>query len=101
MIYFLVIVCIDQVPTDVYEYCRLCRHPDPHGQNEWCNEEWKGTIDGHDGTNIINVNGCIYSYDIEGKRKDRCKGSCNNCGKDFAMIATVAVEILVLYDFPN
>ena len=95
----MVIVCIDQIPTDVYEVCLLCRLPPDNtfGQDKWCNEEWKKPFYG----NSPVPNGCTYSYDIEGKRKDRCKGSCNNCGKGFAMLATVAVEIVVLYDFPN
>ena len=79
----MVAVCIDQIPTDAYQGCELCLKPrEGETQEEWCNTEWKGNTEDHEK--------CKYGFGIDGKRMERCKGSCNNCGNYFSILILAA-----------
>ena len=78
--YPLILVCIDQIPTDEWEWCPLCTLDavdwNEEDQKEWCNSNW--TYNAY--FDIGNLGQCRNFY-ADGIRKDGCKATCNNCGK--------------------
>ena len=80
----IVSVCIDQIPTDEFESCHLCKWKHwKHGPLEqWCNANWTTWWHGRP-HRYVNPQGACRGYDTDRQRKEICKATCGNCGKYF------------------
>ena len=79
----IVSVCIDQIPTDEFEMCPLCKWQEWKGPLEqWCNANWT-TWFYRRPFRYVNPQGACRGYDTDRQRKEICKATCGNCGKCF------------------
>ena len=74
-------VCIDQIPTDEFESCPLCKwkHWD-EPLEQWCNANWTTWWHGRP-HRYVNPQGVCRGYDTDRQRKEICKATCGNCGE--------------------
>ena len=83
-LFFLTIVsvCIDQIPTDEFDWCPLCKWKHwKHGPLEqWCNANWTWWSQGRP-KRYVNPQGSCRGYNTDRQRKEICKATCGNCGK--------------------